>query len=51
MTGYNSVNVAIGGEGVNQRSVLPLHFMLNGQKSAFNPLLIIPLFLILLMHF
>ena len=35
----NSVYVAIAGEVVNRRSVLLKNFVLNGQKSASNPLL------------
>lgn len=35
----NSVYVAIAGEVVNRRSVLLRNFVLNGQKSASNPLL------------
>ena len=35
----NSVYVAIAGEVVNRRSVLLRNFVLNGQVSAFNPLL------------
>ena len=35
----NSVYVAIAGEVVNRKSVLPRNFVLNGQESASNPLL------------
>ncbi|MCB0537447.1 MAG: hypothetical protein KDE33_07950 [Bacteroidetes bacterium] len=35
----NSVYVAIAGEAVNRRFVLLRNFVLNGQESAFNPLL------------
>ena len=35
----NSVYVAIAGKVVNRRSVLLRNFVLNGQGSAFNPLL------------
>ncbi len=35
----NSVYVAIAMEVVNRRSVLLRNFMLNGQESAYNPLL------------
>jgi hypothetical protein len=35
----NSVYVAIAGEMVNRRSVLPRNFVLNGQVSVSNPLL------------
>jgi hypothetical protein len=35
----NSVYVAIAGEVVNRRSVLLKNFVLNGKKSASNPLL------------
>jgi hypothetical protein len=35
----NSVYVAIAGKVVNRRSVLLRNFVLNGQVSAFNPLL------------
>ena len=37
----NSVYVAIAGEVVNRRSVLLRNFVLNGQVSASNPLLLI----------
>ena len=39
MLGTHSVYVAIAGEVVNRKSVLSKNFVLNGQESAYNPLL------------